>query len=52
MKLEWPRIETKDAWITIGIDRDLNKALDILRSETTQVADGAAQARARSRRRS
>jgi acetamidase/formamidase len=35
MKLEWPRIETKNAWITVGIDRDLNKALDILRSETT-----------------
>src|SRR6266700_3206278 len=30
MKLEWPRIETKNAWITVGIDRDLNKALDIL----------------------
>jgi acetamidase/formamidase len=35
MKLEWPRIETKDAWITVGIDRDLNKALEILESETT-----------------
>ncbi|TMH03743.1 MAG: amidase [Betaproteobacteria bacterium] len=35
MKLEWPRIETKDAWITVGIDRDLNKALDILKEETT-----------------
>jgi acetamidase/formamidase len=34
MKLEWPRIETKDAWITIGLDRDLNKALDILIGET------------------
>jgi acetamidase/formamidase len=34
-KLEWPRIETKDAWITVGIDRDLNKALDILMSETS-----------------
>ncbi len=34
MNLEWPRIETKDAWITVGIDRDLNKALDILISET------------------
>jgi len=34
-KLEWPRIETKDAWITVGIDRDLNKALEILQSETT-----------------
>jgi acetamidase/formamidase len=35
MKLEWPRIETKDSWITLGIDRDLNKALDILKEETT-----------------
>jgi acetamidase/formamidase len=34
MSLEWPRIETKDAWITIGLDRDLNKALDILVGET------------------
>src|SRR5438034_4297772 len=37
MPLEWPRVETKDAWITVGIDRDLNKALDILTSETTQL---------------
>src|SRR5262249_8719368 len=36
MKLEWPRIETRDAWITVGIDRDLNKALDILKDETTK----------------
>ncbi|MDQ6630009.1 MAG: acetamidase/formamidase family protein [Pseudomonadota bacterium] len=36
MKLEWPRIETRDAWITVGIDRDLNKALEILMSETTR----------------
>ena len=36
MPLEWPRIETKDAWITVGIDRDLNKALEILTSETTR----------------
>jgi len=35
MKLEWPRIETKDAWITVGIDKDLNKALEILEAETT-----------------
>jgi acetamidase/formamidase len=37
MKIEWPRIETKDAWITLGIDRDLNKALDILMSETSKL---------------
>lgn len=34
LKLDWPRIETKDAWITVGIDRDLNKALDILKTQT------------------
>jgi acetamidase/formamidase len=27
MKLEWPRIETKTHWITIGFDEDLNKAM-------------------------
>jgi acetamidase/formamidase len=37
MPLEWPRIETKDAWITLGIDRDLNKALDLLKTETSKV---------------
>jgi acetamidase/formamidase len=37
MPLEWPRIETKDAWITLGIDRDLNKALDLLKAETSKV---------------
>src|SRR3982075_1045841 len=35
LKLDWPRIETDDAWITIGLDRDLNKALDILKEEPT-----------------
>jgi acetamidase/formamidase len=35
MKLEWPRIETPDAWITLGIDRDLNVALDLVKAETT-----------------
>jgi acetamidase/formamidase len=37
MSLEWPRIETKDAWITLGLDRDLNKALDILKGETSKL---------------
>jgi len=37
MPLEWPRIETKDAWITVGIDRDLNKALELLNAETTKL---------------
>lgn len=36
-KLDWPRIETKDAWITLGIDRDLNKALDLLKAQTTKL---------------
>jgi acetamidase/formamidase len=36
MKLEWPRIETPDAWITLGIDKDLNKALDIVKDETVK----------------
>jgi acetamidase/formamidase len=36
VNLEWPRIETKDAWITLGLDRDLNKALDILTGETSK----------------
>jgi acetamidase/formamidase len=37
MSIEWPRIETKEAWITLGIDRDLNKALDIVMSETSKL---------------
>jgi acetamidase/formamidase len=37
MKLEWPRIETPDAWITLGIDKDLNKALDIVKDETVKI---------------
>lgn len=27
MKLEWPRIETKTHWISVGLDEDLNKAM-------------------------
>jgi len=38
--LEWPRIETKDAWITLGIDRDLNKSLDLVKAETSKVLSG------------
>src|SRR5208337_1656936 len=34
--LEWPRIETPTHWLTLGYDQDLNKALDILRSETAK----------------
>jgi acetamidase/formamidase len=32
--LIWPRIETPTHWITLGYDRDLNKALEILKTET------------------
>ncbi|MDX2242515.1 MAG: acetamidase/formamidase family protein [Leptolyngbyaceae cyanobacterium bins.302] len=32
--LSWPRIESSTHWITMGYDRDLNKALDILNEET------------------
>jgi acetamidase/formamidase len=27
MKLEWPRIETRTHWISVGFDEDLNKAM-------------------------
>lgn len=32
--LAWPRLETPTHWITVGYDRDLNKALEILKTET------------------
>jgi len=32
--IAWPRIETPTHWITVGYDRDLNKALEILKAET------------------
>lgn len=34
--LAWPRIRTKDAWITMGYDKDLNRALEILKAETVK----------------
>lgn len=34
--LDWPRIETPTHWITVGYDRDLNKALAILKAETAK----------------
>jgi acetamidase/formamidase len=37
MKLDWPRIETPDTWISVGIDRDLNKALDLVKAQTAKV---------------
>lgn len=30
----WPRIETPTHWITVGYDRDLNRALGVLEEET------------------
>ena len=33
-QLAWPRIETPTHWLTVGYDRDLNKALEILKMET------------------
>lgn len=35
--LAWPRIETPNAWIAVGYDKDLNKALDILKDETIKL---------------
>lgn len=32
--ITWPRIETRTHWITVGYDKDLNKALEILEEET------------------
>ncbi|MBD2090077.1 acetamidase/formamidase family protein [Microcoleus sp. FACHB-1515] len=32
--LTWPRIESDTHWITVGYDRDLNIAMDILEEET------------------
>jgi acetamidase/formamidase len=32
--LAWPRIETPTRWITVGYDRSLNRALEILEEET------------------
>src|SRR5262249_12498742 len=34
--LEWPRVETPTHWLTLGYDEDLNKALEILKSETSK----------------
>lgn len=35
-RLRWPRLETPTHWITVGYDRDLNRALDILEEETVR----------------
>jgi acetamidase/formamidase len=34
--LEWPRVETPTHWLTVGYDQDLNKALEILKAETSK----------------
>jgi acetamidase/formamidase len=36
-KLAWPRIETPDAWITMGFDEDLTKALANAKAETAKL---------------
>lgn len=35
--LTWPRVETPNAWISMGYDKDLNKAFDILKQETIKL---------------
>lgn len=35
--LTWPRAETPSAWIAVGYDKDLNKALEILKDETSKL---------------
>ena len=35
-KQDWPNIETPTDWITLGVDKDLNKALDITKAETSK----------------
>jgi acetamidase/formamidase len=35
-ELDWPRIETPTDWITVGMDRDLNIALDNMKAETVK----------------
>jgi acetamidase/formamidase len=37
MKLDWPRIETNEAWISVGIDRNLNVALDLVKAQIAKV---------------
>ncbi|MHB1206042.1 MAG: acetamidase/formamidase family protein [Rhodospirillaceae bacterium] len=32
--LQWPRVETPSHWLTVGYDQDLNKALEIVKTET------------------
>jgi acetamidase/formamidase len=37
MKLDWPRIETNEAWIAVGIDRNLDVALDLAKVQIAKV---------------
>lgn len=39
-KLEWPRIETGDAWISVGIAPTLDAALEVVEVETAKVLIG------------
>jgi acetamidase/formamidase len=36
-KLTWPRIETPTHWITVGYDRDLNVAVELLQRQTIEL---------------
>jgi acetamidase/formamidase len=36
MKLDFPRIETRTHWITMGMDKDLNAAWDFTRKQTAK----------------
>jgi acetamidase/formamidase len=36
MKIDFPRIETKTHWITMGMDKDLNAALDFTKKQTAK----------------
>jgi acetamidase/formamidase len=37
MKLDWPRIETNETWISVGIDRNLDVALELVKAQTAKV---------------
>ena len=50
-KLEWPRVETPTHWISVGYDKDLNRAFDMLQEQTATLISelrgvGPAEARA------
>jgi acetamidase/formamidase len=36
MKIDFPRIETKTHWITMGMDKDLNAAMDFTKKQTVK----------------